>query len=245
MDADGPSIARVRDMRSSLPLMVDVIASLQSCADLGVLCQQTLSLLDDSIGYDGAICFGRDRSAPDASIATPSDPKALADSLRLHLTAIDASGGIGLKLDADGTTRLVGTISFRAVLFAGVALWRRGPFPAGACDRLRDALPVLGMAWAALARIDRADSDDQLERFRGLFPTLSSRERQIARCIALGWRNRDIATVLGISQNTVRNHTVRIFEKTEASGRTELAIWLQRAGLVEEQTDPATCSAAH
>jgi DNA-binding CsgD family transcriptional regulator len=225
-------------MSSSLPIMVDLVASMQSCDGVAALCRQTLRLLDDFIGYDGAICFSVDGTTPEATVAAPGDATALAESLRPHLPAIDASGGIGLKLFADGITRLVGAISFRDALFGGVALWRRGAFHNQACDRMRDALPVLGMAWGALRRAEpvaSADSDQQLDRFRGLFPTLSARERQIARCIALGWRNRDIATVLGISQNTVRNHTVRIFEKTEASGRTELAVWLQRAGLVEER----------
>jgi DNA-binding CsgD family transcriptional regulator len=44
---------------------------------------------------------------------------------------------------------------------------------------------------------------------RGLTP----RERQIVALVAQGLRNREIATQLGISHNTLKNHLQNIFEK--------------------------------
>ena len=53
---------------------------------------------------------------------------------------------------------------------------------------------------------------------------LSERERQIAMLIARGLRNRDIATELQISENTVKRHLQSIFNKTGTRDRLELAV---------------------
>jgi DNA-binding NarL/FixJ family response regulator len=53
---------------------------------------------------------------------------------------------------------------------------------------------------------------------------LSERERQISYMVAQGMRNRDIATQLSISENTVKRHLQSIFSKTGLRDRLELAV---------------------
>jgi DNA-binding NarL/FixJ family response regulator len=53
---------------------------------------------------------------------------------------------------------------------------------------------------------------------------LSERERQIAMLVARGMKNRDIATDLHISENTVKRHLQSIFSKTGTRDRLELAV---------------------
>jgi DNA-binding NarL/FixJ family response regulator len=53
---------------------------------------------------------------------------------------------------------------------------------------------------------------------------LSLRERQISFMVARGMRNRDIATDLNISENTVKRHLQSIFSKTGSRDRLELAV---------------------
>ncbi len=53
---------------------------------------------------------------------------------------------------------------------------------------------------------------------------LSGREREIAGLVARGLKNRDIATQLHISENTVKRHLQSIFGKTGAHDRLELAV---------------------
>ena len=53
---------------------------------------------------------------------------------------------------------------------------------------------------------------------------LSERERQISYMVARGMRNRDIATDLTISENTVKRHLQSIFSKTGSRDRLELAV---------------------
>lgn len=51
----------------------------------------------------------------------------------------------------------------------------------------------------------------------------SPRERDVLRLIAVGRRNREIADVLGVSENTVKFHVSNLLRKSGASSRAELA----------------------
>lgn len=52
--------------------------------------------------------------------------------------------------------------------------------------------------------------------------TLSAREREVLDLIVDGKTNGEIAGLLSISQNTVKNHVARIFDKYNVNTRTEL-----------------------
>jgi DNA-binding CsgD family transcriptional regulator len=59
-----------------------------------------------------------------------------------------------------------------------------------------------------------------------LTKTLTSREEQIARWVATGLRNKEIATTFFISEQTVKNHLWSIFQKTGTKDRLEVALWM-------------------
>ncbi|MCL2841505.1 MAG: response regulator transcription factor [Defluviitaleaceae bacterium] len=54
--------------------------------------------------------------------------------------------------------------------------------------------------------------------------TLTPRERDIARLVAQGLANKDIAKELFLSEGTIRNNIVVIMEKLEVSNRTQLGM---------------------
>lgn len=62
---------------------------------------------------------------------------------------------------------------------------------------------------------------------------LSRRELQVLRLLAAGRSNRDIATGLFVSPNTVANHVRSILAKTGTSNRTEAAAYARRHSLLE------------
>jgi DNA-binding CsgD family transcriptional regulator len=53
---------------------------------------------------------------------------------------------------------------------------------------------------------------------------LSQREREVLHLVAQGFKNSDLAKKLLISEQTVKNHLHRIFEKWEVTDRLELAL---------------------
>jgi two-component system, NarL family, nitrate/nitrite response regulator NarL len=57
---------------------------------------------------------------------------------------------------------------------------------------------------------------------------LTTREMQIARAVAEGRGNRDIAIQLGITEQTVKNHLTSIFEKVGVATRLQLALVIFR-----------------
>ena len=55
--------------------------------------------------------------------------------------------------------------------------------------------------------------------------TLTRREKSIIACLVQGWRNREIAHTLSISEQTVKNHLRAIYDKVGVSDRLELALY--------------------
>lgn len=54
---------------------------------------------------------------------------------------------------------------------------------------------------------------------------LTKRERDVARLVADGLTNREIAKDLGLSEHTVRNYLLRVFDKLGVSTRVELVLY--------------------
>jgi NarL family two-component system response regulator LiaR len=65
-------------------------------------------------------------------------------------------------------------------------------------------------------------------------PELSQRQREILESIARGLTNKEIATALDISLESVKSHVKVILQKLEASSRTEAAAIAQRKNLLRQ-----------
>lgn len=59
-------------------------------------------------------------------------------------------------------------------------------------------------------------------------PNLAKREKEILVHICQGYRNKEIALKLKISEQTVKSHCNRIYRKTGVSDRLQLALYAQR-----------------
>jgi len=55
--------------------------------------------------------------------------------------------------------------------------------------------------------------------------TLTRREKSVISCLVQGWRNREIAERLHITEQTVKNHLRTIYDKVGVSDRLELALY--------------------
>ena len=64
-------------------------------------------------------------------------------------------------------------------------------------------------------------------------PPLTERELKVIRALARGKSDRQIATTLGISEKTVRNHTSNIYRKLHIFDRTQAVIYAIREGVID------------
>jgi DNA-binding CsgD family transcriptional regulator len=95
-------------------------------------------------------------------------------------------------------------------------------------EHLRDALDqfeMLGAAlWAERARVElRASGQTARKRDPSTRGDLTTQELQIARFVAEGLSNRDVAARLFLSPRTIDFHLRNVFRKLEISSRVELA----------------------
>ena len=65
------------------------------------------------------------------------------------------------------------------------------------------------------------------------FP-LTPRETQVLRHLALGLSNKEIAFSLNVSIETVKEHVQRVIRKTNATGRTDVAVRTVKSGILQD-----------
>ncbi len=86
---------------------------------------------------------------------------------------------------------------------------------------LRTSQPFLEQAYAcAVGLAPRATTEG------AVLAPLSPREAEVARLVASGASNAEIARTLAISQATVKSHLMRVFDKLSVRSRTQLAVML-------------------
>jgi DNA-binding NarL/FixJ family response regulator len=66
-----------------------------------------------------------------------------------------------------------------------------------------------------------------------LAPPLTERELEVIKALAQGMSDRQIASSLGISEKTVRNHTSNIYRKLHIFDRTQAVIYAVREGVID------------
>ena len=102
-------------------------------------------------------------------------------------------------------------------------------------ERLIEALQIAISGESAWTR-------EELRRVTGALATprlsqdievpLTQRESEVLRQMALGLTNKEIAKMLGISYETVKEHVQHILRKVGVTDRTQAAVWAVRKNLV-------------
>lgn len=67
------------------------------------------------------------------------------------------------------------------------------------------------------------------------FHPLSDREMEVLSCVVRGMSNKEIASVLGISHQTVKNHVTSILRKFSVEDRTQAVVYALKRGWVKLQ----------
>jgi DNA-binding CsgD family transcriptional regulator len=81
---------------------------------------------------------------------------------------------------------------------------------------------AIGVAWVEIPTRRQLD-DSELSDLFGL----THREAEVARCLAAGCSNADVATSLGITVHTVRRHVERVFQKLAVRTRASVGAKLR------------------
>ncbi len=76
---------------------------------------------------------------------------------------------------------------------------------------------------------ERYAATQRHQEAKGALDRLSAREREVARLLALGLANKEVARLLNISDNTVHVHRQHVMEKTDTGSAAELARLILRA----------------
>lgn len=126
-------------------------------------------------------------------------------------------------------------IDFAAPLAVGIdVLWDFRGSQASFAAALQAALN--GQAWVSESIAGPMTSDLGVQLRRGLRAAdygLTPRESEILQLLATGASNKDIAAMLFISQNTVKNHVRAVLDRLHAGSRTEAVMIGARAGLID------------
>lgn len=69
------------------------------------------------------------------------------------------------------------------------------------------------------------------------FHPLSEREMEVLNCVVDGMSNKEVAIMLGISQQTVKNHITSILRKFNVEDRTQAVVYALKRGWVKLQSD--------
>lgn len=107
----------------------------------------------------------------------------------------------------------------------------------GACgyllkDMMRKELRDTIRAVHAGKRVIPAEVAMEMAEFAG-GSALSSREVEVLRCVARGGANREVATELHITEDTVKAHMKSILAKLEAKDRTHAVMLALKRGILE------------
>lgn len=107
-------------------------------------------------------------------------------------------------------------------------------------DRARAEGRALSLEHAASLALEggSAGASDPPPVARGA--RLTPREREVARLAAQGLTNREIATVLPITEKTAANHLQHVLEKLDLRTRTQVAARAAEFGLEPAEVPPAT-----
>jgi DNA-binding CsgD family transcriptional regulator len=96
------------------------------------------------------------------------------------------------------------------------------------------ALAFLGLGIWAGAKLFRHAPPPAFEPNTRAQATLgiSERELEVLELLAAGRSNKEIASRLGVSPNTVKTHVARLFEKLEVNRRTEAILKARELGVI-------------
>lgn len=98
-----------------------------------------------------------------------------------------------------------------------------GRFRRGDLDRMLRLLPIIALSHTVIDSLAEPRVVAEATSAADPCHLLTGREREVVELVCRGLTNREIATALGTSANTIRNQLAAVFSKLEVASRAELA----------------------
>lgn len=108
-----------------------------------------------------------------------------------------------------------------ALLFAAVGIWL------GLKLTRKEQVVIVKEVWVPASSEPFTVNEDQIKQLG-----ITKRELEILELIAQGMSNREIAEKLFVSENTVKTHSSRLFDKLSAKRRTQAVQIAKEIGLI-------------
>ncbi len=165
--------------------------------------------------------------------------------------ASDLSGLADVARRAGDSVRAVRLFCAAKSLFESIGAWQTGREDEFNKNLAACRASLIESAFSAAVEQGRALTIDQAIEYalteeavagpspttaRELFRGLTAREREVAKLIAQGKSNREIAQTLVVSERTVENHVGNILSKLEFSSRTQIATLTIEKGLAKPKS---------
>ncbi|MBI1843026.1 MAG: response regulator transcription factor [Actinobacteria bacterium] len=104
---------------------------------------------------------------------------------------------------------------------------------ADAVNALMDGQTLITPSMASKLIVEFASLSREADGWSPERPRLTEREIEVLKLVARGCTNREIGDLLGITQNTAKNHVRNILEKLHLHSRTEAVMFALREKLLE------------
>jgi DNA-binding NarL/FixJ family response regulator len=185
--------------------------------------------------FTNGIAFALDELPPDVAIIDIDGPSDSGLTLARRMKQRLPSIGVVMLTSNPNDAQLFQALKAQAAAYLGKEI--TADHLVGAIRRVARGEHIINeslttrpnVADQVLHQFQELSSESENEDF--ILP-LTSRETEILNYIAQGYLNKQIAVVLGISEQTIKNHVTSILRKLNANARTEAVIVGLKQGLI-------------
>ena len=185
--------------------------------------------------FNNGIAFALDELPPDVAIIDIDGPSDIGLTLARRMKQRLPSIGVVMLTSNPNDAQLFQALKAQAAAYLGKEI--AADHLVGAIRRVARGEHIINESLTTRPKV----ADQVLHQFQELswgtededfISPLTPRETEILNYIAQGYLNKQIALVLGISEQTIKNHVTSVLRKLNANARTEAVIVGLKQGLV-------------
>ena len=191
--------------------------------------------ISGTVDFNNGIAFALDESPPDVAIIDIDGPSDIGLTLARRMKQRLPSIGVVMLTSNPNDAQLFQALKAQAAAYLGKEI--AADHLVGAIRRVARGEHIINeslttrpnVADQVLQQFQELSSESENEDF---ISPLTPRETEILNYIAQGYLNKQIALVLGISEQTIKNHVTSVLRKLNANVRTDAVVVGLKQGLI-------------